>query len=237
MPDRRAPRVQRPAVQRRPPVIVGRVDQVGDHDMGVQMRIPSAGGPVPEPGGHEPVAVDHPRPARPPPSPARHPLEHRQRPSHGGVMGVADLIRGLRVAQREQQRHRLGRAERGIEPGDHRHRPGTGEPVAARRIHMRQQPPQRLGVDRALQPEPSRGRAHPHTGRLLGARVVVLEPPSDRLEVVLLLAVRQLPQAQHGRLPSTSRRTRRQGTARASASEFLGRVLLRRVTERTTVSR
>ena len=39
VPDRREPRVQGPAVQRRPAVIGRGVGEVGDHDVGVQVRI------------------------------------------------------------------------------------------------------------------------------------------------------------------------------------------------------
>ena len=45
-----------------------------------------------------------------------------------------------------------------------------------------------LGVDLTGQPQPGGPRTHPHPGRLLGARVVLLQPSSDRVQVVLLLA-------------------------------------------------
>ena len=62
---------------------------------------------------------------------------------------------------------------------------------------MFEDPAQGLGVDLAGQPQPRGARAHPHPGRLLGAGVVLLQPSGDRVQVVLLLARGQLPQAQH----------------------------------------
>ena len=119
VPDRGQPRVQRPAVQRRPPPVARGVGQVGDHHMGVQVRVPGPGGAVPERRGHEPIGVDHAVAALAAAHPARHPLQHPQRPGHGRVGGVADLVGHLRRTEREQQRHRLGRTERHIEPGHH----------------------------------------------------------------------------------------------------------------------
>ncbi len=77
VPDRRQPRVQRPGVQRGPPVVARRVGEVGDHDMGVQMRIAGPGGAVPERGGDEPVAVEHRVAALAAPHPARGLFEDR----------------------------------------------------------------------------------------------------------------------------------------------------------------
>ena len=176
VPDGGQPGVQRPAVQRRPPAVTRGVGEVGDHDMGVQVRVPGPGGAVPKRGGHEPIPVDHGVAALAAAHPARHPLQHPQRPGHGGVGGVADLVGHLRWAEREQQRHRLGRTERHVEARDHRHRPRRRQPVDTAGIHMFEHPAQGLGVDLAGQPQPRGARAHPHPGRLLGARVVLLQP-------------------------------------------------------------
>lgn len=158
-----------------------------------------------------------------PSHPARRLLEDRQRRGDRRVCGVADLVGHLRVAEREQQRHRLRRAERHIERGDGRHRVRSSEPVGAARVDVGEQVRQRFGVDLALEPQLSGGSADPLTRCLLGAGVVLLGAASDGVDVVLLLAVRQLPEAQHGPTAhSARRRTIRHSTAGASASSFLG---------------
>src|SRR4051794_35558410 len=69
---------------------------------------------------------------------------------------------------------------------------GAGE----RRLHP-------ASVDLALQPELARGRAGPTSGRLACARVVVLDPLRDRLEVVVLLPLAELSDRQHRGTEST----------------------------------
>lgn len=94
------------------------MDEVGDDDMGVELRLGRPGGPVAEPGGDEPV-TGHPGQAAPPAAADRGVvLEDTQSGVDGGVVGVADLVRGLGVGQREEQGHRLGGGEGGIEAGD-----------------------------------------------------------------------------------------------------------------------
>ena len=56
--------VEPPTVQRRP-LEIGAARDVGDDDVGVQLRVAGAGGPVPERRGGEPVGLHHDRPAVP----------------------------------------------------------------------------------------------------------------------------------------------------------------------------
>ena len=83
---------------------------------------------------------------------------------------------------------------------------------------MHEQP---VGVDGAFEAEEWCGRSDPLAGCFLPARVVLLRAGRDRVEVVLLLARRQLPETQHRPTPRTAqRRTARQHPAGASASKF-----------------
>src|SRR3546814_8522547 len=76
-------------------------------------------------------------------------------------------------------------------------RPRPGQPVGAGAgIDMLQDPAQLLGLDLTLQTEPSRPSTDPLPGGLPGAGVVLLGAAGDGVEVVLLLARGQLPQAQ-----------------------------------------
>ena len=45
-PDRTRPPVQRAGVKSRPPAVGGRVDEIGDDDVGVELRLGGPGGPV-----------------------------------------------------------------------------------------------------------------------------------------------------------------------------------------------
>ena len=94
--DRRRPRVQRPRVERRPPVVDRRVRHVRDHDMGVEVRVTGPRGAVAERGTDEPVTVEHRRAAGTATDPARHLLEDLHRLPDRSVGGVADLVRHLR---------------------------------------------------------------------------------------------------------------------------------------------
>ena len=87
---------------------------------------------------------------------------------------------------------------------------------------MPQQVPERLGVDLAGKAERLGAGAEPGAGRFLRAGVVLLGAAGDRVDVVRVLARRQLPEAQHDipfRIPRS--RARRHRTTRASASESL----------------
>ena len=178
VPDRRQPRVQRPGIERRPPIIARGVGKVGHHHMGVQVRVTGSRRAVPERRGNEPVAIQHGVAGLAPPNPARHLLKDLQRSTDRRVGRVADLVGHLRRPEREQQGHRLGGTEGGIEPRHHRHRPAPGQPIDASRIHMVEDVRQRLGIDLPRQPEQRRGGAAPLTRRLLGAGVVLLRTPA-----------------------------------------------------------
>src|SRR3546814_18993226 len=61
---------------------------------------------------------------------------------------------------------------------------------------MAQHVRQHLSVDLALQPEPPSDRPDPLPRRLLRAGVVLLRSAGERVDLVLLLTPRQLPQPQ-----------------------------------------
>jgi hypothetical protein len=60
MADRPTPREQRPRVERRPSLILGLVDEVGDHYVGVQMGLGGARRAMAVRRGQEPFAVQQP---------------------------------------------------------------------------------------------------------------------------------------------------------------------------------
>ena len=126
MTDRPAPRVQRPGVQRRPATVDRRVHQVRDDDVGVQVRLGRARRPMPVRRGQKAVTVDQ-LETTVASTAAGNLLVHVERGPHRAVMGVADLVRRLRLTQREQQRRRLRRAERRVEAGHRQLRAFIGE--------------------------------------------------------------------------------------------------------------
>ena len=184
VPDGAAPLVERPAVEGGPAVVLGGVDEVGDHDVGVQVRVEVARRPVPEGGADEPVALDGAVAAGAPPSLGDR-LVDLERPGDGDVVGVADLVGDLGVAESEQQGHGFRGAEGGVEPDDLRHRVATGESLAGGRVLEVEDPVELVGVDLARQPEAIGAGADPLAGRLAGAGVVVLDAVGDGAEVVL----------------------------------------------------
>ena len=171
---------------------------------------------------HEPIGIKNRVPALPSPNAARGALQHLQRRGHRRVGRVANLVRHLGLAECEEQRHGLGSAERRIEARDHGHRPRRRQSIAAVGMDVLKHAPQRIGVDLAVEPEQRRSVSYPMAGRLLRARVVLLRAPRDRVEVVLLLARREFPEAQHWPTAHVVRpRTARHAPAGASASSFM----------------
>ena len=152
---------------------------------------------MPERGGHEPVRVQHCVAALTASHPTGSPLQHVERRGNGGVGRVANLIRHLRITERVQQRHRLRRAERRVEPRDNRHRPRRRQLVGAVRVKMLEDATELVGVDFAVEAELLRAASDPLAGRLLRARVVLLGATRDRVDVVLLLTRPQLAETQH----------------------------------------
>src|ERR1700674_4736495 len=162
--DGLGPRVEGPGVQRRPPVIGDGVDEVGDHDVGVYLWVPGPGGAVTERGGDEAVGGDALLAAFAPTGPGGLGLEHRQGRADCGVMSVADLVRGLWVAEGEEQRNRLRSRERGVEAWDGHCTMGAGEALPGSWVTGGEDPMERGRVDLSAELELCRRGAHPLTG-------------------------------------------------------------------------
>lgn len=101
------------SIESQPPTI-GRPNPVGDHGVGVELRVELAAGLLTEQRNHNPLgihahhmaAVTHPRVGV-----GFDPAEHRVDRS---VVGLDDLVPRLLVADSEQHRHRLGRRESSV---------------------------------------------------------------------------------------------------------------------------
>ena len=180
MTDGPAPGEQGPRVERRPPLILAGIDEIGDHHMGVQMGLRGTRRSVPVAGGHEPLTVDQPS-AAVIATTTRNLLEQVERGRDRGIVGVAHLIGRFPVTESMQQRHRLGRAKRGVNTDHLRHRVAIGQPRAVVRIGMVQHSMERLAVDLTIESEPAGATAHPLPRRLFDAEVVLLDSPRNRV--------------------------------------------------------
>ena len=104
-----------PGVQRQPPAIRG-LHPVGDHHMGMQLRIQRPAGVLPKGRRHNPLRVDHRH--RTPDAVAGmgmlfDPGDHRP---HRRVMSIKDNPADAGVTEREQHRHRFRCRRRHIKP-------------------------------------------------------------------------------------------------------------------------
>ena len=102
----------------------------------------------------------------------------------------------------------------------------AGEPAPARRVDVGEHAAPAPRRRPRLSGRDGRAPAPIHwPGASLAGGVVLLGAPGDGVEVVRLLALGQLPEAQHGPTAQrTADRTIRHSTAGASASTFLGLV-------------
>ena len=215
--DRLGPGIQGPGVERGPAAVGRRVHDVGDHHVGMEMRIASAGCPVPERGGDEAVGFDPLGAGLAAPGPGGHGLEELDAAGDRGVVRVSHLVGGLRITQGVEERHRLGRAERGVEARNARSALAASERVTGLRVRAVQHVVEGVGVDDSGEAEPLGATADPLAGGLFGAGVVLLGASGDGVEVVLLLTGSKLAEAQHGwDLPVAAHRAAR--TPGASAS-------------------
>ena len=188
--------VQLPPVQRRPAPIRP-PGHVRHQHMGVQLRIPRPRRPMPERRRDEPPARQPVPAVLTPADLPRLPLQIPHRLGHRRVMRTADKRRQLLVAQREQQRHRLRRGERQVQPRQPVRTPHPQQRPPRGRIPAVQHRPQTLRRHPADQTQPRRPRPHPPTRRLTRPQVVVLHPRRNRPQVVPLRAAGELADAQH----------------------------------------
>ena len=117
--DGLGPAVQRPGIQRGPPV-VRPVHQVRDHHMGVEMRVASPGGAVAKRRGDEPVTSNNLSATVATPAPRRLRLEHRECFTNRRIVRDTHGVADLGGAEAVEDRHRLRGVERGIKRCDGR---------------------------------------------------------------------------------------------------------------------
>ena len=164
--DRRGPRVQRPGVERRPPVVRLRVGNVRDDHVGMEVGVAGPGGAVPERGTDKPVAVEHRAATRAASDPARDLLEDLHRLPHRSVGSVADLVRDLRCTQGVEERHRL-RARR---TWRRTRRPSA--PIATMSAATSRSDPRAATGSRACRRQPPREGRVPQSRRRARCRVL-----------------------------------------------------------------
>lgn len=184
--------VQAAAVEGAPATVVT-PSQVGHQQVGMEMRIGGAAGPVHEAGGHQ--AVDAQAPALPP-GPADHgcrlPLEVGQGVGHGRLVPGSYLDTHRILGQAEDHRHRLRGRQGQVEADDLdpvlsriETRLGAGMPAAQHGIQLA----------RAHHPGQAQGRrsgAEPGAVGFEGARAVVFPARRHALQVVGLTTVVEL---------------------------------------------
>ena len=110
-------RVQLPAVEGGP-TAVGPAGQVGDEDVGVQVRVAGSAGAMSKRRCDETAAVGEAIPTGAEPDPAGVALHVLERLADCGVVCSAHCTGVVVVAEREQDRHRLRRVEGEIKGGD-----------------------------------------------------------------------------------------------------------------------
>lgn len=153
--------------------------------------------------GDEAVAGDAFVAARAAPGHGRVPLHVVERRVDGGLVCRADVSRERVVAEPVEDADRLGRRERQVEAGDARAAPALGQRFTAPRVRAVEREAEPVALDLATDPELARSAAHPASGRLAGAGVVVLGALGDSLEVVALLPLAELSDRQHVGTEST----------------------------------
>ena len=168
-----AVRVEPTPVERRPAPVV-RLDEVGDEDVRVQLRVTGARGPVPERRRDEPAPSHADRAGRAATRNRSLPLEIGERVAHGRLMGAANRRPQSLVPDPEEHADALGRGEGDVEARDARCGMTT-ERLAGRRVGSFEHPPERGAVDAIGELQRCCTRAHPDAVRVSAVRVVVLD--------------------------------------------------------------
>jgi hypothetical protein len=163
--------------------------------MRVKVRITRPRRAVAEPGSHKPLGDDAFGPGFAPPGSGGHILEHPEGSGHRGVVGVAHLVRRLRITEGEEQGDALGSTEGGVEPGNLRRTLRPSQPCPGLRVTVIQDTVQRLRVNLTGQSEPAGAAAHPLPGGFPGAGVVLLQAVGHHRQVVVRIP--EFPEAQH----------------------------------------
>lgn len=186
--------VKRRGVDRAPPAVRG-PHRVRYQHVGVQQRVPVAGGAVPEPRSDESVRRHPVDPVAARPGEGRDLLHVGDSPSHGCVVRSGDHACHFRLPEAPEDRHRLRGPEREV-PAGHLAVPCTMQPFASLGIAPAEHGPQVVAVDDTVETEVVR-RGEPVPGRLAGLGVVVLDSRDYLVEVVGLGSGGEAVKVQH----------------------------------------
>ena len=159
-------RVEPPAVERRP-APVGAAPEVRDDDVRVQLRIAGARRAVAERRGDEPVGRHDARPAAPAPDRGGRALEVAERLADGRSCAARTASPVASSPSPNSTLTLLG-AENVRSKAATARRARASAAAAVARVVAREQPPQRVAVDRAVEPELAR-RAPSHSPRASAA--------------------------------------------------------------------
>ncbi len=166
--------------------------------MRMELRIPGAARAMPKRRRHKPVPEHTLRTAVTAPSDRALALHVPQRPGHRRLMRLSHLPRHLPVAETEKHAHALRRTEREIETGNANTAPRRAHQRLPRlRVLARQDATKQLALDLARELKLVSSAPRPRARRLTRARVVVLDPLANRLQVVIRLPRAELPDREH----------------------------------------
>jgi hypothetical protein len=200
----------RPAVEalavERPPLAVRRADQVCDRDVGVELRVASAAHPVAKGSRDEARAAGGGVAVGSKAGERCLALQEAERCFDRALVGVADQRDGSLIAGRPQHADRLRRREGEVEA---RHAVLADEllqGLAGARISPGEHGVELVALNRPLETQLGCSRAGPPPRSLPLARVVVVGAAGDRVEVVGLLALAELSDADHLQTCRASRR-------------------------------
>jgi hypothetical protein len=169
---------------------------------------------MPEGGAHEPVGPHLLDAAVTSARPRCVALEVAECRCHGGVVSVGHGADDLGLTESEDDGHGLGCSERQIEPWDPAASRGT-EPCPGYWVTAVEDGRERVTVHLPDESQLRSADTLP-AAWCLSVEVVVLDTPGDGVEVVTLLALGQLPDAQHGgprRLAKAATATRASGAS------------------------
>ena len=158
------------------PTTVGRLHTVGDHEVGVELRVERPAGVLAEHRRDDPLGVDDGDLAADPVAGVGVTFDPSGERSDRGVVGVEHLASDVVVAEGEQDRHRLGCRGGDVEAADRVVVVAASEmSVRALRVHAGDEGEEGVVVDLARQAEHRCAVAEPRAAGLAGLQVVVRE--------------------------------------------------------------
>jgi hypothetical protein len=168
-------RVDEPPVEGGP-LAVGTLDQIGDHDVGVELGVPCAAGPMKKRGARNPARIDPATASSTATRDGERLVEVAESVGYGPLVRLADRCLHRRVADAEQDARALRRRERHVEAG---HGAAAQELGARVRSLSRKRALQLFGAYGPGEPELGCAPSVPFARGLGAADVVVLGSRGD----------------------------------------------------------